>query len=327
MSKAEDLLNSVDNEPSLYLVDPSTEPHIVIDENRKVTVPDELKRIAVQFDHNIETVTFDCPRYWDGHDMSEMVPYINYACPDGTLGTYLADNVRVDEEDPNIMHFEWTITHNVTQFKGNIKFLVCVKKAEENEAGEFVEVNHWNSELNDQMYISEGLECTETFENQYPDLYTQLVQLSIQVAENAEEVRALAEEVRTADNDMEYYMKVAVAAAGSAAQSALDTNELLSDTIAAIEAGAFVGPQGQQGEKGDPGEQGIQGEKGEQGPVGPQGPQGESGITVPTDGIYNLSVDPETGDLYVYYTDGTEAPKFEYDEETGDLYYVMEVED
>ena len=47
-----------------------SEPHIVIDSHRAITVPEQLKRIAVQFDHNFETVTFDCPRYWDGHDLS-----------------------------------------------------------------------------------------------------------------------------------------------------------------------------------------------------------------------------------------------------------------
>lgn len=41
------------------------EAHIVINSDRSVSVPDELKNIAVQYDHNIETVTFDCPRYWD----------------------------------------------------------------------------------------------------------------------------------------------------------------------------------------------------------------------------------------------------------------------
>ena len=48
------------------------EPHIVIGYDRVVTVPDQLKRLAVQYDHDIETVTFDCPRYWGKHDMSQM---------------------------------------------------------------------------------------------------------------------------------------------------------------------------------------------------------------------------------------------------------------
>ena len=57
---------------------PNLEEHIKIGLDRHITVPESLKRIAVQYDHNVETVTFDCPRYWDGHDMSKMTVYINY---------------------------------------------------------------------------------------------------------------------------------------------------------------------------------------------------------------------------------------------------------
>lgn len=85
MGRAEDLLNGLqntdtNNEISLLIAgeNTDTEPHFVINDNRVISVPSELRTIAVQYDHNIETVTFDCPRYWDGHDMSKMVVYINY---------------------------------------------------------------------------------------------------------------------------------------------------------------------------------------------------------------------------------------------------------
>ena len=55
-----------------------SEEHIIIGRDRYITVPEGLKRIAVQYDHNVETVTFDCPRYWDEHDLSTMNIYINY---------------------------------------------------------------------------------------------------------------------------------------------------------------------------------------------------------------------------------------------------------
>ena len=102
------------------------EPHIVIDRNRTITVPDQLKRIAVQFDHNVETVTFDCPRYWDGHDMSVMEVYINYKRPDGKIRKYTADNVTVDDSDNTIMHFDWTITNDVTSVNGNRRFFIVI---------------------------------------------------------------------------------------------------------------------------------------------------------------------------------------------------------
>ena len=172
MSRADKLLDTVSNESiALYTADPAIEGHIVVDSNRFITVPEELKRIAVQFDNNMETVTFDCPRYWDGIDMSKMKVYINYLTKSNVRGMYWAEKVTVDPQDDTIMHFDWSITRNVTLVKGPISFLVCIRDVDE----EGNESNHWNSELNQEMYVSEGLECEESILEQYPDIITQLL--------------------------------------------------------------------------------------------------------------------------------------------------------
>lgn len=172
MSRADELLDAVSDEGiTLYTTDPTTEAHIVVDRNRFITVPEELKRIAVQFDNNMETVTFDCPRYWDGIDMSKMKVYINYLTKSNVRGMYWAEKVTVDPQDDTIMHFDWLITRNVTLVKGPISFLVCIRDVDE----EGNESNHWNSELNQEMYVSEGLECEESILEQYPDIITQLL--------------------------------------------------------------------------------------------------------------------------------------------------------
>lgn len=171
MSKADELLaNGANNSGiSLQLANATNEPHISIDNDRVVSVPKELRRIAVQFDHNVETVTFDCPRYWDGLDMSELSVYINYMRKDREVGSYKATDVTVDNINSNIMHFNWTISRNVSLIKGELKFLVCIRKSDANGDEE----NHWNSELNNEMYISEGLEADETMFEPYPDIISQ----------------------------------------------------------------------------------------------------------------------------------------------------------
>ena len=172
MSRADELLDAVSNEGiALYTANPTTEAHIIVDSNRFITVPEELKRIAVQFDNNMETVTFDCPRYWDGIDMSKMKVYINYLTKSNVRGMYWAEKVTVDPQDDTIMHFDWLITRNVTLVKGPISFLVCIRDVDE----EGNESNHWNSELNQEMYVSEGLECEESILEQYPDIITELL--------------------------------------------------------------------------------------------------------------------------------------------------------
>lgn len=169
MSKAEDLLNSLsDEEIMMYSTAVGEEGHIIIGADRTVTVPDELKKIAVQYDHNVETVTFDCPRYSDGVDMSEMTIYVNYRRADGYKDIYLCQNVRIDESNTNIMHFDWTITRNVTQISGNLQVLICIKKID----SEGVEDNHWNSDLCTSMYVAPGMECSEQIEEQEPDAVT-----------------------------------------------------------------------------------------------------------------------------------------------------------
>ena len=172
MSQADELINGLsDEEFALYTANPTEEQHIIVDENRIITVPSELKKIAVQYDHNIETVTFDCIRYWDGHDMSTMKVYINYTRSDKYTGCYLADNVRVDEADDSIMHFDWTISRNVTESVGPLTILVCIKMVD----ADGNEVNHWNSERNTDMTISQGMECGDIIVNKYPDVITYLL--------------------------------------------------------------------------------------------------------------------------------------------------------
>jgi hypothetical protein len=168
MSQAFDLLNTLSDDDVVAYSDNTGGEHIVIGDDRVIRIPDSLKRLAVQHDHDIETVTFDCPRYWDKHDMSRMKIYINYLLPNGTKDRYAAKNVTAVG---GTMHFDWTISNNVTQYQGGLSFLVCVVKTDADGNEEL----HWNSELNQEAYISEGLECKETALRKYPDIITHLL--------------------------------------------------------------------------------------------------------------------------------------------------------
>ena len=175
MSQANELLDNLTEE----IVEPAGEAgttpeerHIIIGRDRFITVPEELKKIAVQFDHDIETVTFDCPRYWDGNDMSKMKVYVNYVRADGKPGTCLCTNVVVDETDSELMHFDWTISGNVTFAAGGLVFLVCIKRTDSDGNEE----NHWNSELCSDTYVSQGLRCMDLILRRYPDIITQLLE-------------------------------------------------------------------------------------------------------------------------------------------------------
>ena len=93
--------------------------------------------------------------------------------------------------------------------------------------------------------------------------------------------------------------------AQQASEAAKRANNVAEDLISRRDSGEFKGEKGDQGDKGD---------------------QGESGVMAPTSGMFSLYLDPQTGNLYAEYPDGSSPPQFEYDSETGNLYYITDEE-
>ena len=185
MSQAEALLNSLsDEQVSTYASPASTSynDYFVIGDDRIIVVPDNQKKLGVQYDDNVNTVTFKCGRYQDGRDLSLMKLYINYELPNGTIDGFIAENVTVFPNDVNYIYFDWTITGNITQYKGNLKFLVCARRTDDNG----VQINHWNSELCTECYISEGLEVKQITTKQYNDITTKLLTMLNSVEDTLE---------------------------------------------------------------------------------------------------------------------------------------------
>lgn len=176
MSKAEELLDSLSIEDiQPFTSQPDIEGHIVIDKDRIIRVPTELKRIAVQYDANIETVTFDCPRYWDEHDLSEMNIYINYKLPGNlinNIGQSLVKNLRINEDDENIINFDWTIGPILTNNKGDLPFSVCAKSKTNQDSDEAI---RWYTEINTELTISEGMDGSGDIEDNYEDLFPDVI--------------------------------------------------------------------------------------------------------------------------------------------------------
>lgn len=309
MSQADELLNTLSTgAPSLKLANPETEPHIVVGDDRFISVPSELQRIAVQYDHNVETVTFDCPRYWDDLDMSDLSIYINYMRKDRVVGVYKATDISVDTANDRIMHFNWKISRNVTEVVGQLKFLICIKKGD----ADGNEVNHWNSELNTEMYISEGLEAGEGFFDSYPaDIITQWENEVQAVKDILLDARDSGEldgatftpavddagnlswtndrgRVNPATKNIKGYSpSILVRDVADGKELVItdyngsQTVKILNGTDGAKGDTGATGPQGPKGDTGETGATGPQGPKGEIGATGPQGPKGDTGATGP----------------------------------------------
>lgn len=148
--------------------------HIIINNDRTVIVPASVYKIGNQYEHNVNKVTFDCPRYADDEhtiDLSAMKIYINYIRPDKKPLSSLAENVTVDEADPTIMHFDFNITRTVTLVDGVLDCLVCIKSTN----SEGVEEHHWNSDIFSKLTVGKGMENEETIAEENIDLITQLL--------------------------------------------------------------------------------------------------------------------------------------------------------
>lgn len=107
---------------SPLMVEPENEPVIEINADlRHLTIPEELKDIAVTGDHLCETIYFSCPRYFDGEDLSNHSCIIRYINAGNEYGE--CDVVDITTENDRIK-FGWSIDNKATRYSGIIKFTV-----------------------------------------------------------------------------------------------------------------------------------------------------------------------------------------------------------
>lgn len=87
--------------------------------------------------------------------MSSMTVNINFVRFDDHEGTYVCKEVMVDADDPNIMHFDWTVSREVTEASGKLTVIVCLKK--DNAGGLTSQV--WHSQRCETFSVLPGLLC------------------------------------------------------------------------------------------------------------------------------------------------------------------------
>lgn len=192
MSLAENLLNSIPtNSNSRIAGSGSDEPHIVVDATRTIIVPDSLKTIAVKGDKDVETVTIDCIRYWDGNDLSEFSVSLMYELQDGKERQYTPKKITKNDAE-GTFSFDWVIGKEVTRNSGGITFWIVAQKLD----GNGTLLLQWSSFKNSDCSIADG-----GFDEIYdPDNEEDrdLVQKAINAASMAERAASSAEESKKA---------------------------------------------------------------------------------------------------------------------------------
>ena len=187
MSLAENLLNSLDGTSYQNAALSDQEEHIKVGQDRVITVPNALKNIAVKGDKDIETVTFDCVRYWDGHDLSTFAIYINYILPNGDEGTYIPESITRYED---VFSFDWEIGSEITYVPGKLTFWIVTKLTDDSG----VLIKQWSSFQNSDCTIAQGGDKTYVPSQTDQDVISQAISILRASAERAEEQANIATE-------------------------------------------------------------------------------------------------------------------------------------
>lgn len=108
----------------------SNEERIVIDPiTRVINIPGDYI-IGVESDEKSDRMYFQCPKIvGDNVDLSKLKLYVNFENANKERDNYFVDDVTVNEG--NIL-FSWLFSRKVTKYKGDVKFIVCAKKSEDN---------------------------------------------------------------------------------------------------------------------------------------------------------------------------------------------------
>ena len=169
--------------------------NVVIDDQKNIILPEELKNHMVQGDHNVKTIVFDCPRYSDGRDLSTMRIYINYIRADGKTGSDITENITINAEDENMINFQWVPKRDATFEKGILAFLVCAEKVD--AKGDLDKA--WHTKLCKDLKIAEGLDCLKAMVEKYPSLITYILTRmeDIELRTNEESINSIIEKALT----------------------------------------------------------------------------------------------------------------------------------
>lgn len=141
---------------------------VVIDNDlRTIIIPASITLLGVESDENVQTLHFQMPKTYKGLDLSEFAIRINYMNANNVGDTYAVDDSEISGE--NIV-FTWTVGRVACMYKGNTKFIVCLKKKD--VSGNVLK--EFNTSLAS-LPVLEGLETTESVVAENPDIIEQIL--------------------------------------------------------------------------------------------------------------------------------------------------------
>lgn len=143
-------------------------PYVTLNpETRKMILPEEYRHFGVESDEKSKRIEFQFPRFVDDIDLNDFNLYINYSNANDEKGLSIAEDVTVSEDE---ITFAWVLSRHVTEYKGNVNFIVCAKK----NIGEFRVQNEWNTRIAT-ADVEQGLEVHHLVESMSADAINKLM--------------------------------------------------------------------------------------------------------------------------------------------------------
>ncbi|MGN1193818.1 MAG: hypothetical protein ACI4S0_14195 [Dorea sp.] len=164
----------------------------VDDDSRLVTIPEKCKKLGVESDEKAKRVWFRFPKLVgnNGVDLSAIGVRINFRNANGDGDIYPVEDVTPDGD---YVIFSWELSRKVTAYKGNISFVVCAVKS----ATDGTTKNEWNTTLNKECEVLEGLEVSEQIAQENPDIIEYIL-ANLGGSVSAEEIATAVEEYMAA---------------------------------------------------------------------------------------------------------------------------------
>lgn len=160
MATADELLSTIDTDKTL-----------IIDKDlRTIIIPSSVKNLGVESDDDVLRLKFSMPRMYGDVDLSGFSIYINYMNAKNTGDVYVVDDKTIADDT---ITFSWLVGRVALAYKGNVRFIVCMKKHDDNSNV----IQEYNTTIAS-LPVLEGLETGETVIQQNPDIIEMLLTLS-----------------------------------------------------------------------------------------------------------------------------------------------------
>lgn len=223
---------------------------------RTITIPSGLQTVGVESDEDVRRLNFQMPKQYGEVDLSKFNIRINFLNANNSGDVYAVTDKAVSGDN---ITFSWLVGRNALAYRGNIRFIVCLKKTD----AEGVVQQEFNTTVAT-LSVLEGLETTEQVIQENPDIIEQILARLDELEENGGGGGTPGKDGR----------EIELQNSGTAIQWRYVGDDAWTDLV---QLSALKGEKGDKGDKGETGDTGPQGPQGEIGPQGPTGPQGETG--------------------------------------------------